>query len=503
MITLQEHCSQGFIVWVCCALVQFVAVLPLLRQLSRSMKIVNISKQDDSVIVTTLKKHEVKMHGGRLMRVTFAGTGHPCFDTKYAWYSFKKPDRQLMFCVRVLDEFRLEVFTRDRKAISVPIESSMGWLYPLFPDSIVSTGPYIPTALLTCIILPFPWLIALADPRSGAMQYTAQAVVGATLATILVLFMKARFRTQNTAMEARLNNFAKLLLERNPKPSGCARGPERGMTIGQLGELLNFFRDFIRDRNAYYLDPNIIRPLTRPFQMSMAEVCGPQRAEFFVSHYWGTSTVHFVETLEKHAKTTCRDHRSGPSQDSVSPPVWNSVSYWVCFCSNSQWHITDELGHGDWKESSFYKTLQSGSIRATCMVLDENALPLTRSWCLFEVLQTYILVHDELFSNFEGLKFCTDRGMLGAAASSDDLESSFDIALALANKLSVLKVEDASATDEKDEQMIRDLVDQQGGMESMNHFIRHNMLSDLHLVRTNFESTLGHLETLLSARSSP
>merc|ERR1712032_1205099 len=117
------------------------------------------------------------------------------------------------------------------------------------------------------------------------------------------------------------------------------------------------------------------------------------------SHFWGTPTEHFVDTLTNHARSTGKIDSE-------------SVAYWICYCSNSQWHIKAELGDGNYKESSFYKALRSGYCRATCMVLDEAALPFTRSWCLFEVLQTYLLVKDKE-SNFEGLKYCTDRGTIG------------------------------------------------------------------------------------------
>ena len=40
-------------------------------------------------------------------------------------------------------------------------------------------------------------------------------------------------------------------------------------------DLLHFFMDFIRNRSAYYLDPNIIRPLTRKYQLSFAELVTP------------------------------------------------------------------------------------------------------------------------------------------------------------------------------------------------------------------------------------
>ena len=37
------------------------------------------------------------------------------------------------------------------------------------------------------------------------------------------------------------------------------------------------------------------------------------------------------------------------------------------------------------------------------MILDTDALPLARSWWLFEVLQTFNLLHENTAGNFEGL----------------------------------------------------------------------------------------------------
>ena len=45
------------------------------------------------------------------------------------------------------------------------------------------------------------------------------------------------------------------------------------------------------------------------------------------------------------------------------------------------------------------------------MILDANAEPLRRSWCLFEVFQTCKLTAER--SDFEGLLMCTPSG--GAA----------------------------------------------------------------------------------------
>ncbi|OLP75293.1 hypothetical protein AK812_SmicGene44939, partial [Symbiodinium microadriaticum] len=52
----------------------------------------------------------------------------------------------------------------------------------------------------------------------------------------------------------------------------------------------------------------------------------------------------------------------------------------------------------------------------TCMILDEMAMPLKRSWCLFELLQTIELERTQ--ANFRGLLFCTEHGVLNFGAST-------------------------------------------------------------------------------------
>merc|ERR1712032_734339 len=100
-------------------------------------------------------------------------------------------------------------------------------------------------------------------------------------------------------------------------------------------------------------------------------------------------------------------------------------------------------------------------------------MPLTRSWCLFECLQTLILVSERRsdHDNFKRLKLCTDRGTIGQVSDT----SSFDIALALGKRLATLNVADASASSDTDQQMICGLIEEHGGMDTMNAFIRTNM----------------------------
>ena len=77
------------------------------------------------------------------------------------------------------------------------------------------------------------------------------------------------------------------VLKRLPNQTAGLRGPNRSVSMEQLLELLNFFLDFIGNRSAYYLNSNITKPLTKPYQLSYSELVGPGRLDFFVSHFWG------------------------------------------------------------------------------------------------------------------------------------------------------------------------------------------------------------------------
>ena len=46
---------------------------------------------------------------------------------------------------------------------------------------------------------------------------------------------------------------------------------------------------------------NLILQLTHSFKLSYAELVGPSTVTWFVSHYWGTSFRHFVDTVSRGA----------------------------------------------------------------------------------------------------------------------------------------------------------------------------------------------------------
>mmetsp|Transcript_41894 Transcript_41894/g.110516 ORF Transcript_41894/g.110516 Transcript_41894/m.110516 type:complete len:368 (-) Transcript_41894:86-1189(-) len=291
-------------------------------------------------------------------------------------------------------------------------------------------------------------------------------------ASIFAVIAKRRESAQPTKLEQRHASFKKRLLASNPTAGPSDRGPSRAVTVGKLLDLFEGFQDFIQARTAYYLVPNVIVPLTKSGRISYAELAGPSSLDYFISHFWGTSFAHFVETVQKHAECA-------GSED------WRSLAYWICFISNNQWRVEEEVGNGDWRKSSFYLALQDKGCKATCMVLDPQAEPLRRSWCLFEVLQTYLLLQDPSAPEFEGLIFCTSSGVLDGQR-----DGVYDVSVALARRLAGLSVAEATATNKDDQQMIVDLIEEEGGIESMNHFIKTNMLETLKKMQVCFNGSI-------------
>lgn len=241
--------------------------------------------------------------------------------------------------------------------------------------------------------------------------------------------------------------FTKQLLQENPKPIACERGAARALRLHKLKEFYNFFNPFIQDRSMYYVCSNLVVPLTRAYKLSYAELAGPTEVVWFVSHYWGMPLRHFIEAISSHSQSR--------AAAAILP------SYWVCTFSNNQWEVEEELGKGDWQDSSFFKALRSAcwflypgtpeksknrlpkcsrltwdrqnvptfyipgifrccklfrshTCKGTLMIIDEQALPFHRAWCLFEVLQTVLRCQED--QDFTGFSLGTSSGVLNEGA---------------------------------------------------------------------------------------
>ena len=62
---------------------------------------------------------------------------------------------------------------------------------------------------------------------------------------------------------------------------------------------MRFFEAFIKERSMYYVSSDIVKPLTKPFQLSFVELIGPSSMEWFVSHYWGMTVRHFNDAIRQ------------------------------------------------------------------------------------------------------------------------------------------------------------------------------------------------------------
>ena len=80
------------------------------------------------------------------------------------------------------------------------------------------------------------------------------------------------------------------------------------------------------------------------------------------------------------------------------------------------------------------------------MLLEEHAYPLSRSWCLFELVQTFKLRGT---GNFSGLQLVDSSGVLNSG------NASVDVALRLGLRLKSLDLMDAKASLKSDEDMIK------------------------------------------------
>lgn len=160
--------------------------------------------------------------------------------------------------------------------------------------------------------------------------------------------------------------------------------------------------------------------------------------------------------------------------------------------SINQWRISKELG-SHWTESSFYLALRSETCVGTLMVLDDKLQPLTRWWCMFEVLQSLIL-HDEKPDVFSGLVFGTRLGILRSG------DAPMETVMKFAASLADIRMEDASASSQADKNMIdMAVLERLGGFEEMNRFVRASMQSAVVAAKDQLEENLAGLIERLGA----
>ena len=451
-------------------LVSMLLFLPLPFACSLRMVVLDIRTLGDRVQVTTNGQHYILSRAGQV-RVSFRGTKIPWLD-----------DSSKVYYARVEDYSKLSLHNKDGSKAMLPVsETSRGEMRLLWRDAVLGVGllniPFLCWSLFffLCILA----LVALAGVLQGLPQFhpTLLEVLGVAVGLFLGCCCHCWrcYALSRTAINKDLNMFRSELNATCPHPESCERGPDRAISLQQLWQFFNYFQQYIGTRNMYYVCSNLVCPLTEPLLLSYAELAGPSSVRWFVSHYWGGSFSQFVEALQKHS-------RGG---------ACTQLSYWICTFSNNQWKVKEELGE-TWEQSSFYLALRSGLCMGTLLVLDEEAMPLTRSWCLFELLQTAVLSHEN--ADFQGLLLCTHSGVMNYG------QSNMDMAMSVSEKLSTLRLEDASASVQSDKEMIDDLVRRQlGGFSAINQYLVAAVRGALTALQRRFQNDLNRLQVNLVA----
>ncbi|CAE7628999.1 unnamed protein product [Symbiodinium sp. CCMP2592] len=334
---------------------------------------------DWTAFITTVQPHHLTARFGTFP-VYFYQTGHYQLD--------RKPVGARGFCYRARPVGPSRIQLLDDKGNSVAsADTSRGYFVLRYARCVIHTDllPGVPVLLAASVLLLTATSLLFvanleSEPTFRAWGGTGGTLLGCALGCVAAWGLRY-WRERPSPIHESITIFRKELARRRPYPVACKKGPDRALTAYQICDLMQQFQQYIRDRNLYYIDSNIVQPLTSHVKLSLAELLGPSTVQYFVSHYWGTKFAYTCEALRRHA-----DHAvSGQTEAS-----WQTVSYWICAFSNNQYQIAHELGTSH-KDSSFYLALHSPFVQGTCMILDQKALPLTRSWCLFELLQTVIL----------------------------------------------------------------------------------------------------------------
>ncbi|OLQ00199.1 hypothetical protein AK812_SmicGene17160 [Symbiodinium microadriaticum] len=175
-------------------------------------------------------------------------------------------------------------------------ETSHGWIILSAHRSLLHSNTWfgVPVVIIgsLLIICGIPLLLYSSDRLR--IPIDPGVVVVTWLITAVLAFggsqmIKVAQTTRNTISD-KIDRFKSKVYRVNPTPHACKRGAERALNINQIVDLYEEFKSFIQDRNLYYVDSNIVRPLTR-----------------FVSHYWGTNFSYTVRALKLHANSVPRD----------------------------------------------------------------------------------------------------------------------------------------------------------------------------------------------------
>ena len=142
--------------------------------------------------------------------------------------------------------------------------------------------------------------------------------------------------------------------------------------------------------NLYDVTSHVILPMTYGHKLpgghekpSYIELIadGPQRPEYFVSHFWGEPVKQLVACLAQHT----RDRKYGASQSKGKEQEsgdGDAGRMWVCAFANRQWSTQGDVAE-DPSKSSFHKAIRLSL--GTIAIIDPESAYFTRVWCCYEM----------------------------------------------------------------------------------------------------------------------
>eukprot|EP00929_Paragymnodinium_shiwhaense_P065661 TRINITY_DN32899_c0_g1_i1.p1 TRINITY_DN32899_c0_g1~~TRINITY_DN32899_c0_g1_i1.p1 ORF type:complete len:1383 (+),score=148.76 TRINITY_DN32899_c0_g1_i1:212-4360(+) len=357
----------------CCFLLQYIAVVVVLVRLWYSIRLIDMTLHEKKLIVTTLRPHGLRATRGLTCRADLLGTGQHLLDTRMT----KKA-----FTVKVISQTKLEL---TGGSISDEVHSNfadgaIGRLDVHHP--LLRIWKPLPAALLSpCLLVLVCAIIYLSKMKVpiAVLTIVAGTMLAAAYAASLRLY---NYYFAATPLEHTLVRYRRQVLSQRggfgrwPRPFD--RGAARAICAGRIEELHLEFQDTIGDRSTYFVDTSIVRPLTEYHKLSFAELVGPAVMDgyFVVSHHWGSPFATTIASIVHHAQAK-------------EPVGWkSSASYWMSLLSHNSWS-REEAGFGGASGSGLYKAIFGVRCYGLCVVVDEEALPLTRAWCVLELLYSY------------------------------------------------------------------------------------------------------------------
>ena len=420
--------------------IQLGAWLPFWLALRRPFRVADIRSLGSKVIVKTEQPHSLAP--GRHVTCSIHDTGDPRLDQR----RFPAPENE-NFVARAVDCVRLELVDMQNGP-----SASMGTLLPRFPEDVFRTSiackyvsPAVHCATTTSIAVMASCLISTSgmirmgcgmEEGLGEYLLVFSNMLGPILAGLAAVAWRRRQSKRPSQLQRAITQFRRRLLSRYC-PTPRKPGPFCATSVSSLEDFHDAFSDFIQVEQTYYVVSNIISPLTRPEKMSLAELLGPLEITFFVSYAWIAPFQQLVTAVREHARVS-----SYGSQEEQ-----NLFGYWICCFSCNGWQL--EMGNGDLSQAPFCLALGHASCRGLCLVMDEQALPLTRGWTVMEL---WVAVQNQV-----DVCLCGHQGVVG------DDRCSGDFLRALGDRLRWIDLSRALCSDESDRSRIMHLVEQNGG----------------------------------------